>query len=458
MGLPLRWVIILPMIVLLALSNIALITYVERTVSAQLMADLDREVHRAAVGSRIEPLPGPIDDYKPEQLTVSADGTVTPVERSSVFTPEEIAELVAAPGEIKTVGATPGYRALAVRDVNGGGSRIFALSLRPMAATLTQLRVTLVVAGLAIFLGTVFVLWLASRRVTKPVDALASAAQSIAGGDLSVGIPEMQQTRETRTLSLALQEMVNQLSSQLRDRDDALARAGRAAAEQKRVVAEMAHELLTPLTAVAGYSQLYERGMLTTPAAIDHAMSRIGAGAQRLTVLVQSVSNLDRAGATSRSSWDLVDLRHLAEGVCSDLRAAFSGRVIDLDVPAGECVVWGDPEALQQVLLNLGANACKHTPPGSGVRVEVSADDLAVEVRVIDHGPGIPVEAREQVFEAFYRLDRSPESGSTSGAGLGLAITRAVVEQHQGTISIEDTDGGGATVVLRLQRTPVAVG
>ncbi len=459
MTLPLRWMLILPMVAVLALSTVGLVAYVDYTVGANLLADLDREVSRAAVGSRPQPESDEVNDSMPQQLNVAVDGTVTPPSRSSLFSAADIATLTHHPGEVVTVGGDPGYRSIALPD-SAGGYRVFALSLRPMRATVDGLRAAMILAGLLIFGASAFVIWLASARVTKPVKQLATTAEAIAQGDLSVAVPVMNQTLETQMFSLALRGMITQLSEQLRERDDALVTARRATAEQERVLAEMAHELITPLTALVGYCQLYERGMLQTPESVDHAMSRIGAGAQRLTVLVQAVLKLGHAGATSKSSWSSIDLRDLVDGVCSDLSAAFRGRPINLELPTEECTLWCDPEALQQVLLNVGANACRHTPVGTSLTFAVDVDPQEIEVRVIDHGPGIAVEERERVFDPFYRVEASAsgdgaDAAAPSGLGLGLAITRAVVVQHEGTIEIVDTPGGGATVIVRLRRTPV---
>lgn len=453
--LPLRWALIVPMVALLALGSAMLVWYADRSVGAELLASTDKEVTRAVEGARGQPPLISLNDDMPVQLDVSADGTLIPDGRSGIVSAAEVASLLSHPGMVMTVGESPGYRALAVSG-EAGGSRIFALSLRSMEATMTHLRATLAISGLAIFLGTVIVLWAASRQVTRGVHALASAATQIAEGDLSVAIPASDQVQETATLSAALRTMVTRLATQIDERDDALARATQATAEQQRVMADMAHELLTPLTALAGYSQLHERGMLKESDSLDRAMNRIGAESNRLTSLVQDVLNLEHYGSARSLSWGEVDVREVITGVCSDLRAAFPDQGIEVADAGGSCLLVGDRDALQQVFVNVGANACRYAPSGSPVILAVGSDDHTVTVSVIDHGSGIPPEARQQVFEAFHRIDRARsrdlQQAPQLGAGLGLTISRAVVDAHHGTIEISDTAGGGATVVIHLPR------
>jgi two-component system sensor histidine kinase KdpD len=122
-----------------------------------------------------------------------------------------------------------------------------------------------------------------------------------------------------------------------------------------------------------------------------------------------------------------------------------------LDLPAGVPDVEADPGLLERVLVNLVANAVRFSPPGGPPRLATVAAGDTVEVRVVDHGPGIPADQREQVFLPFQRLG---DSDNTTGVGLGLALSRGLAEAMGGTVTPEATPGGGVTMVLRLRAAP----
>jgi two-component system, OmpR family, sensor histidine kinase KdpD len=119
-----------------------------------------------------------------------------------------------------------------------------------------------------------------------------------------------------------------------------------------------------------------------------------------------------------------------------------------VDVAETLPLVLADPALLERAIANLVENALRHSPPGGKVRVEADRADDVVELRIVDRGPGIPERERERVFRPFQRLsDSGPE-----GTGLGLAIARGFIEAMGGTLTIDDTPGGGTTVAIRLRR------
>ena len=120
---------------------------------------------------------------------------------------------------------------------------------------------------------------------------------------------------------------------------------------------------------------------------------------------------------------------------------------VDLDLPAELPPVLADAVLLQRVVVNLLANAARYAPDGTRVRVAASAFGGGVELRVADHGPGIPEDRRGEVFQPFQRLG---DTDNDTGLGLGLALARGFTEGMGGTIEVDDTPGGGLTVVVRL--------
>jgi two-component system sensor histidine kinase KdpD len=167
---------------------------------------------------------------------------------------------------------------------------------------------------------------------------------------------------------------------------------------------------------------------------------------ERLDRLVANLLSMSRieAGAL-QPDLQAVDVEELVWERARRLRPRFGDVRLRVTLPPQLPLVRGDYSQLDQVVTNLLDNAARVAPPGSEVVVEGCAQDGHVELRVADAGPGVPPEAREAVFLPFHRGD---ESGGTSG--LGLAISKGIVEAHHGTISVEDSTAGGATFVVRI--------
>ena len=217
---------------------------------------------------------------------------------------------------------------------------------------------------------------------------------------------------------------------------------------------------------IRGYSELYRQGALPTDEAVATAMSRIESESKRMGQLVEDLLTLARIDERRESKLAPFDLFNLAVDASNDAYATAPDRAVSLvglneEVAPTSATVLGDESRLRQVVANLLTNAMRYTPNGSpleiavGVREEVPGFPLSV-LEVRDHGPGIHGEDRERVFERFYRTDTS-RSRETGGTGLGLSIVAAIIEQHEGRIHIEETDGGGATFVISLQFYPPPV-
>ena len=128
------------------------------------------------------------------------------------------------------------------------------------------------------------------------------------------------------------------------------------------------------------------------------------------------------------------------------------GHAVEVDVPETLTPVTADPVLLERVVANLVQNAVAHSPDGSPVRVEAGEVGRRVLIRVVDRGPGIAPSAREQVFQPFQRLHDSPSQGA--GVGLGLAVARGFTHAMGGQLTIDDTPGGGTTMVVELEAAP----
>jgi two-component system sensor histidine kinase KdpD len=218
----------------------------------------------------------------------------------------------------------------------------------------------------------------------------------------------------------------------------------------------VSHDLRTPLASIkASASSLLDREVRWSDAERDEFLATINTEVDRLTRLVHNLLDMSRieAGALDPR---LVEssLAEVVGPVVRRARAASRQRV-DVDVPDELAPVLVDPVRLDQVLTNLLDNASRYAT-GSPVQVVARQDGDGIELRVVDHGPGIPVPERERVFDQFYRLKgggRRPE-----GTGMGLAICRGIVQAHGGALRVETTPGGGASFVLTLPVSPLSSG
>jgi two-component system OmpR family sensor kinase/two-component system sensor histidine kinase QseC len=217
---------------------------------------------------------------------------------------------------------------------------------------------------------------------------------------------------------------------------------------QRAFVADAAHELRSPLTAVRLQLQLLDRAPDET--ARIEARGELGAAVDRAIHLVEQLLTLARN--EPRASGDELTVTALdtaaADGI-ADSHALAQARGIDLRLDATPgCLVRGDREALRVLVRNLVDNGVRYTPAGGWVQVRVHPAGGATLLEVVDSGPGIPAAERERAFDRFHRRASAPEGGS----GLGLAIVRAIAERHGARIELGDAPGGGLLASVSFPR------
>ena len=218
-----------------------------------------------------------------------------------------------------------------------------------------------------------------------------------------------------------------------------------------------AHELKTPVTAVRGYAQLLLRqgaqGDVPEPARLRQALQVMDRQSDRLARLVGHLLDVSRleAGRLVLEP-QLTDVARLVEEVAGDARARTTTHTFRVAAP-GPVLAMVDPLRLEQVLTNLVDNAIKYSPRGGPIDLELSTPDPnTLHLAVRDHGVGIPAESRPRIFERFYQVD--PVRQHSSGMGLGLYITRQIVELHGGRIEVQAPPDGGTRVLVRLPLDP----
>ncbi|WP_255396176.1 cell wall metabolism sensor histidine kinase WalK [Kocuria sp. CNJ-770] len=305
--------------------------------------------------------------------------------------------------------------------------------------------------GVATLFAAMAVGWVLVTRAFAPLHHVEQTAARIAEGDLSQRMEGYNRQTEIGQLSASLNTMLGHI-------EDAFEARTRSEGKLRRFVADASHELRTPLVTIRGYSELYRHGALQKPEDVGSAMARIESEAKRMTQLVEDLLMLARLDERRPAENVDVDLLHLAFDAAGDAHASDPDRRIEVVglQGAGPVSAWvhGDESRLRQVVANLVTNALRYTPDGSPIEIAVGVERSVDEtfnavLQVRDHGPGIHGPDAERVFERFYRADSS-RTRETGGTGLGLSIVAAIVQQHDGTVRLTETPGGGATMTVRV--------
>jgi two-component system, OmpR family, sensor kinase len=279
--------------------------------------------------------------------------------------------------------------------------------------------------------------YLAGARVSAPLRRMAGVAARVDAGDLG---PRMEisggRVDEVRVLAEAFNRMLDRLSE--------------AFASQREFVADASHELRTPLTVISGQLEVLAAQENPSSEEVNRVERLVRAEITRVSRLVDDLLVLAQAERTDFLRVETVDLRPFVTDLWDGLTLTAERR-FELGT-IGDGSLRADPDRLAQALRNLARNAIEHTAEPDGlVRLDVKplAPDR-IRFEVSDDGPGIPVRERERVFERFHRTDFG-RTRATGGAGLGLAIVRAIAEAHNGTVRVGDAPNGrGASVELVL--------
>ncbi|MDH3702218.1 MAG: HAMP domain-containing histidine kinase [Alphaproteobacteria bacterium] len=235
---------------------------------------------------------------------------------------------------------------------------------------------------------------------------------------------------------------------------DARSRAEAASRAKSEFLANMSHELRTPLNAILGFSDLITKGLHSDkPGKYQEYAKDIHTSGEHLLNLVQDLLELSRieAGSVNFNPED-IQLNVLLEEMVTLMRGEAHKReiVVDCALEDSDLAIWADRRAAKQVILNLLSNAYKHTPAGGTITVKsAKRDDGVVSVSVIDDGSGIPDQVLEHLFIPYWSSDSTTSSGERS-YGLGLALSKRLIEAQGGTIDIKSALGQGTTAIITL--------
>ena len=293
------------------------------------------------------------------------------------------------------------------------------------------------VAGLTAGLVGLLLALLLVRQITRPLGSLMRAASQIAGGDLSVRVP-VQSHDELGELATTFNQMAGSLETQEKLR--------------RNLMADVAHELRTPLAGIQGTVEALQDGIFPPTAENLQAVHEQVMLLNRLVEDLRTLANAE-AGQLSLARGPL-NLTELCQRQVTAFQSRALAKAVTLTFTDEQQPISlaGDEQRLSQVLNNLLDNALRHTPTGGAIQVQLATVQGAARLAVIDNGEGIPTDALPHLFDRFYRADAS-RNRRTGGSGLGLAIARQIVQAHGGRIWAESPPAGqpqGSAFILTI--------
>jgi len=294
-------------------------------------------------------------------------------------------------------------------------------------------------SGMAMVLG-----YFLSSTITNRIYMLKDATEKLAGGDLQTRVPA-----NGRDEVAALAHTFNQMAEQLEAADKKQRELERL---RRDLIAWVGHDLQTPLASMRAILEALEDGVVDDPQTVKRYLSTAQRDVRSLSILIDDLfqmAQLDTGGIPlDRAESSLADLISDTLESFSEL-AVRQGVHLEGSVDPNVDPLMMDTQRIGRVLNNLIGNALRHTPKDGRVEVRAQRTDSGVEVNVSDTGEGIRIEDIPHIFESFYRGEKS-RSRSTGGAGLGLAISRGIVQAHGGQIKVRSTEGNGSLFTFTL--------
>ena len=311
----------------------------------------------------------------------------------------------------------------------------------PMEVALRELGPVLTWSGLALLgIGSTTVALVIFGPARKRLRSLEVAARALGQGQIDVRA-DVSGGDEVS----ALARTFNGMAAELQSRSAALSASDRA---RRQLLADVSHELMTPLTAIRGYTEtLAMPDLAMDPPTRARYFDIVDRETYKLEAIIGDLLDLAKLeGGGSTLTIERLAVADLFDRIAERHEPTLRARNITLEQQVPEDLAFdADVQRLEQALQNVASNALRHTPDGG--RVELRAEPAGSQVRITvrDHGPGIPPEHLPHIFDRFYKVDQArTTTAGPSGSGLGLSIVRAIVERHGGTISATNAPDGGA--------------
>lgn len=322
---------------------------------------------------------------------------------------------------------------------------IFAKETMPDLPRVLELSTDVIIGAIAFSLLTAIIVFYV---LTRRLRALAASVDEFRSSGFTEPVKFTGDPRgdEIDRLGAAFQTLSARIAAQLRELEQIEVR-------RRELLANVSHDLRTPLASMQGYLETLLLRHGTLPPEEERNYLEIAAKhSERLGKLVGDLFQLTRLESHDLAPQvETFQLAELAQDVAQKFRLAADRRAVILECRSREGLppVLADIGMIERVLENLIENALRHTPAGGAVRIELEESGGRVLTRVADTGRGIPPEELANVFDRYYRVDRS-EAADAGHAGLGLAITRRMVELHGGTIRVQSTPGAGTKFTFDL--------
>lgn len=458
-GWPLRRILVVSILLMFAVVTATSGLVMSSLFQRGLEAELDARVQSSAVRA-VRPLDG--DDHGPHDgrptgrrpigdtllLVVSGSSVVenyAPGTSATTLNAQQVSALAAAglDEHPRTVDLGPGlgtYRMVGSHTPDGR----LVITGQPMEPMLENLHRIRLVTLLATSLGFVVVgiaTTIIVRRALRPLDEVAATATRVsllplteADAHVRERVPAVHTDRRTEVgqVGAALNDLLRHVDTSLQSRAESERRL-------RQFVADASHELRTPLATIRGYTELSLRDV-ALPEEVRRSLHRVASESGRMASLVDDLLLLARLDAGRPLEKAPVDLTMLLMETVDDARVAGPDHHWRLDLPEEAVEVPGDRARLTQVVVNLLANARRHTPPGTTVTASLRSEPDRAVIAVEDDGPGISADLLPTIFERFSRGDtaRTRTGGST---GLGLSIVAAVLEAHGGRVTVDSRPG-----------------
>jgi signal transduction histidine kinase len=310
---------------------------------------------------------------------------------------------------------------------------------------LANVNQTILLAGAIIALIAIFISLLLVRSLTRPLKSLTEAAEQMAKGNYAQRVAPPQSQDEMGRLAVTFNIMADTIESDVNEL--------RLQEQLRRdLIANIAHDLATPLTAIQGFSEALADNVISDDNARQETAQLIGREVQRLRRLVGDVQQMTSL-ESGRVQLDLapLDLHSLIDETLAVIgpECEQAGITLENRISPDTPLVLADSDRITQVLLNLLDNARRYTPRGGRIAVEAKPAGNMLSISVSDTGQGINPEDLPHIFERFFKIDRA-RTGSASGSGLGLSIVKAIITAHGGTISAESKPGEGTRILFSL--------
>lgn len=309
-----------------------------------------------------------------------------------------------------------------------------------------QLLIFLMLSLLAMVAGLVLYAK-ALRRTLIPLSSMVDTVQRIDAGSLAERLPSVQGQQEVDQLALSFNGMLERL-------EDSFEAERESKEQMQRFLSDASHELRTPLTSIHGFIEVLKRGAASNSEQLYSALNSMYGESVRINKLVEDLLMLTKLDQAPQQEQEVIQLDSLLLEMQPQLIMMAQERQVHLDLTA-EIHVMADAHKLKQVVLNLFHNAVQHTDSDRGtISISLYAAQHKAELTVKDNGSGIEPEHLPHIFERFYRTSSS-RSRKQGGAGLGLAITRSIVESYGGKITVRSQLGAGTefTILLPLVKS-----